>query len=440
MLLGLIYPRLLVSDRLQGEGNAHLAGYISGANSLGCLTGALLGIFFFIPVLGAETSLKVIVLMLAAFWLLFLRQEPGSRRRLRVALPMVLLAAVLTSQFHWNWWTLNSGRGNYFGAAPEPASAVAGPQIHILPGPMLFRHEDSQGGITMVVEPTIVAPHYTQAVRTLLTNGKFQGDNNPVGEVNAQFGFAAVPSLFVDRCDRVLLIGLGTGHSATALRRLGYRSIHIAEFAAGIVQAARQYFSTLNEGILNDPKVHLHLEDGRNVLLTDPERKYDLITIEITSVWFAGATNLYSREFYELAKRHLQPGGVLQQWVQIHHTSPREIAADLATARSVFPHVSLWFYGGQGMLIASEHPLVLSGSAAARFRGFGMAPDAAGRLVSSLWDARLLGDDGAAALIRDVRPPINTDDNRWLEYASPRYQASSFNWIEYNLRFLAKYR
>ncbi len=438
-ILGLIYPRLLVSEQLQGEENAHLAGYVSAANSVGCLLGAVLGIFFFVPVMGSEGALKLMVVMLAALWLLFLRHEQQARGRVRLAAACALAAVILMGSSHWDWWNLISGRGNYFGSAPPPAHA-AEQAVKILPGPMLFRHEDSQGGQTAVVEATIVTPRYSRTVRTLLTNGKFQGDDDPDGQVNAQFGFAALPTLFVDRRDRALLIGLGTGHTATVLRRLGYREIHIAEFASGIVQAARQYFAGLNEGVLSDPKVRLHLEDGRNVLLTDSERRYDLITIEISSVWFAGATNLYSREFYDLARRRLKPGGVLQQWVQLHHTGPREIACDLATARSVFPHVSLWYYGAQGLLIASDRPLVLTPNAAATIEASGMAPADAARLVSDLSGSRLLGDEGAAALVRDLRPEINTDNNRWIEYASPRYQASSFDWTGYNLRRLAKYQ
>ena len=95
------------------------------------------------------------------------------------------------------------------------------------------------------------------------------------------------------------------------------------------------------------------------MLLTNRQRAYDLITIEITNIWFAGATNLYSREFYELARRRLKPEGVLQQWVQLHHVGSHEVACELATARAVFPYVGLWFYGGQGEMIASARPLVL---------------------------------------------------------------------------------
>jgi NADH:ubiquinone oxidoreductase subunit 4 (subunit M) len=76
-----------------------------------------------------------------------------------------------------------------------------------------------------------------------------------------------------------LLIGLGTGHTAAALDRLGYRQIDVAEFAPGIVAAADCCFRGLNESVLSNPRVKVYLEDGRNVLLTR-RQSYDLITIE----------------------------------------------------------------------------------------------------------------------------------------------------------------
>ncbi len=245
--------------------------------------------------------------------------------------------------------------------------------------------------------------------------------------------------MFVPTFDRVLLIGLGTGHSAATLRRLGYGEIDIAEFAPGIIRAASQ-FTGLNERILSDPRVRLHREDGRNVLLTESQRMYDLITIELTSVWFAGATNLYSKEFYELAKKRLKPEGVLQQWVQLHHISPAEIGCDLATVRSVFPYVALWYYGTQGMLVASDRPLTKTDTVVQHFQSSGLSSADANRLVTELDRARLVSSQGVEALIRDAHPQINTDHNRWLEYATPRYQSSSFDWIAYNLAYLAKYK
>jgi spermidine synthase len=433
-VLGLIYPTLLASPRLEGEGNSHLSGYLSAANSLGCLTGALLGVFALIPSLGSEFSLKIVALAMVTFWLLFLLQERPTPRRLRLAAATAICAAVILVAFHWNYGALTAGIGNYYGQKVSP-SRPAAPGVKYSSS-FIFRDESVQGGLTMVLNTTIRTPRDTTTVRTLFTNGKFEGDDNTSGQINAQFGFAAIPSLFVNHFDRALLIGLGTGHSAAALKHLGYREIDVAEFAPGIVAAARQSFAHLNEGILDDPHTRLFLEDGRNVLLTNRKPAYDLITIEVTSVWFAGATSLYSREFYELARKRLEPDGVLQQWVQLHHIGPLEVVCELATARSVFPYVGLWVSGGQGMMVASARPLMLNPARrlelAERFRS---AP-----LVDELYSSMLVSPSGLTRLIQDFRPAINTDHNRWLEYSTPRYQPSSFDWFSHNLRLFSRYR
>jgi spermidine synthase len=434
-VLGLIYPRLLSSEQLRGERNAHLSGYLSAANALGCLSGALLGIFVLVPLAGSEVSLKVLVLVLALFWVLFLLREPVPPKRLATAaVTAAILLAVLLGRW-WNWGTLTAGLGDFFGQATIHAAGAPQQNVRYLPAAFLFKQEDVQGGFTTVVEQTVVTGEVGHTVRTLFTNGTFQGDDNQIwGGTQAQLGFSAVPSLFVSDYGRALLIGLGTGQSAAALKHLGYREIVVAEFAPGIVKAAEKCFSGLNEGIVGDPRVRLCLEDGRNVLLTGQRRQYDLIAIELTSIWFAGATNLYSREFYELAHSRLRPGGVLQEWVQLHHIGPREIASELATASSVFPYVGLWYYGDQGMLVAADHPLT-----GPRLQT-GLAPEEAATLVESIAAARLLDPDGVARLVAGRHPPINTDHNRWIEYATPQYQSSSYDWVTHNLRFLRQYR
>jgi spermidine synthase len=437
-LLGLIYPRLLASPLLRGQTNSKLAGYLNGANALGCLCGALLGVFVLIPLLGSEASLKLIIVALATFWLLFLRREAPSPARWRRAIVAATVIGVWITASHWDWRLLTAGRANYFGR--KPPAAVSGAAARVLPPALVFRHEDVQGGLTTVVEQQIETGQMRRTVRTMFTNGKFQGDDNPLGENNAQFGFAAIPSLFVNRHERALLIGLGTGHTAAALDRLGYRQIDVAEFAPGIVEAADRCFRDLNERVLSNPRVKIYLEDGRNVLLTRPRQTYDLITIEITSIWFAGATNLYSREFYELARKRLNPGGVLQQWVQLHHISPREIASNLATARAVFPYVSLWYYGHQGMLLASDRPFDRASDVAERLQASGLSLDAAGKLVQDLAKAQLVSAGGVTRLAREWNPRINSDHNRWIEYATPQYQSSSFDWVALNLAFVGKYK
>jgi hypothetical protein len=427
--LGLIYPRLLASPRLEGPRNAYLSGYLGAATSLGCLTGTLAGILVLVPVAGSEISLKAIILLLGLFSLLFLRREPAARGRLVRAALVVAVLVSLTLGRWWNWASLTTGQ--------PPMRAAAAPGVRYLPPSFAFLHEDMPGGVTTVVEQTIVSGEVAHTVRTLYTNGQFQGDDNQDwGAGQAQFGFSAVPSLFVPDYGRALLIGLGTGAGATALKHLGYREIAVAEFAPGVVQAASECFAGFNQAILQDPRVKLHLEDGRTVLSTAVPNRYGLIATDISAVWSARAANLYSREFYQLARNRLRPHGVLQQWLPLRHAGPREIASQLATAGSVFRYVGLWYYGGQGMLVAANHPLV-----AARLQAStGLAPEEAAKLVDGISAARLLYPAGVARLVRDLHPPIDTDHNRWLEYATPRYQSGSYDWVSHNLRFLRRYQ
>jgi spermidine synthase len=434
-VLGMIYPRLLASAQLDGDRNAHLCGYLSAANAVGCLSGALLGIFGLVPLVGSEVSLKALVLILALFWILFLKREPLTRRRVATAAAAGAILMIALLARWWNWGTLTAGLGNHFGQAPVHANAGPPSDVRYLPASFVFQLEDVQGGFTTVVEQTIVTGEAADTVRTLFTNGKFQGDDNQSwGEMQKRFGFSAVPSQFTSDYGRALLIGMGTGQSAAALKRLGYREIAVAEFAPGVVKAAQESFSGMNAGILGDSRVKLYLEDGRNVLLTDRHTQYDLIAVELTSSWLAVAANLYSREFYELAHSRLRPGGVFQQWVQLDHTGQREIASQLATALSVFPYVGFWYYAGQGMLVAADHALSEPHLLAA------LSSDEAAKLLAELSAARLLDTDGVSRLVADGHLPINTDHNRWIEYATPRYQASSDDWVSRNLAFLRRYR
>jgi len=431
--LGMIFPRLLASPVIRRASDARLAGYLSASNSLGCLLGAVMATFFLLPLLGSELSLKLIVLMLGILAVLFRLHEPdrGASPRLVsfIALAMLAIAAMPR---HWNWEALTSGQAMYFGEARNSSSPAKSTSA------IIFKDESLQGGFTTVIERTSGA----RAVRYLLANGKLQGDDDPTGQIATQFGVAAIPCMYAARLDRALLIGLGTGHTAAVLKELGVGQLDIAELSPGIIRAADAEFQDVNFNVLHDPSVNYAVEDGRNLLLTNPERRYDIITVEITSIWFAGATNVFSREFFDLARHRLQPGGVLQQWVQLNRNSPKEISSVIATARSVFPYVSYHAYGGQGMLIAADRPIVPNAERERllinRFSSrYGV--EQAGRMVDELSHSQILSQAGVDALIQALNPIINTDHNRFIEYSTPARVSSERDWVSYNLAFFARW-
>ena len=442
-LLGTIYPRLLRSPLIHGGGNGWLAGYLSAANSLGCLLGALAGTFVLIPWLGSEGSLKAVILTLAALSLAFLAREPDLPLAGRaVAGVVVALFAGLAMFVEWDWKLLTSGVSMYFGEVVAARESESGASASVERA-LLFRDEHIQGGFTTVVDDTYRRGSEATTIRSMFTNGKLQGNDNPQGEVGITFGMVTAPALFAGRLDRALLIGLGTGQSAGLLKQAGFREVDVAEFSPGIVLAAAN-FTHINRHVLADPSVRVILEDGRNILLTHSHRTYNVITVLLTTIWFSGATNLYSREFYELARRRLDAGGVLQQWVQLHRIGPEAISSAIATARAVFPFVAYWQYGGQGMILSANRPLQIRPNRkeelAARFgQSPGLSPERARRIVDEIAHAELLGSAGVDALVAGEKPVINTDHNRYIEYATPKYSSAERDWRAYNIEYFRRW-
>jgi spermidine synthase len=418
-VIGAVFPLLFRLREFPAGERGRVAGAMTAANAVGCCAGALLSAFLLIPSFGSEVTLLLIALLYAITGAVLLLLVPAPRFRtagLAGAALALLLCGVVPA---WNRLSLTSGEHVYFtNTFTKPGTTL------------LFFHEDSAGGITTVVGAQ------DGVHRILLTNGKFQGSNG--GEPVSQMAFAIIPQLHLQRLDRALVIGLGTGQSAAVTQAAGFRDVDIAEIAPGIVEASWQYFTDINHDVLRQPNVHLFFEDGRNLLLLRPTQ-YDLVTIEISSYWFAGATNLYSREFYELGARRLRPGGVLQQWVQLHHTSPREIAAVLLTARKAFRYVSLWVAGIQGVIVCSNTPQRIEPAGLLGTMRVLETSHAPPDVVCQYLRGRLLSPDDVDRLAAAAGGAvINTDRNRWIEYDTPRYNIGADR-LQMNLRLIRSF-
>jgi spermidine synthase len=380
-------------------------GRLTTVNTLGAVVGSLVTGYLVLPALGSEGSIFAVALMFAVTGLLTTRFIVGRARLWAYGLAGATAAVWLLTP-RWDLARLTAGTNVYFDTWAEPDE-------------VLFVRDDIHGGITTVTRKGDVS--------TLYTNGKFQG--NTGWEMNAQRFFAHYPSIFVNEFERALVIGLGTGTTLGTIAAYPWKKLDLVEISPAIVEAAGQYFESVNGGALRDPRLTIHLADGRNFLLVE-EHEYDLISMELSSVWFAGAASLYSQEFYRLVERHLAPRGVLQQWVQMHHMRREDFATLVHTLRSVFPHVALFYGGHQGILVASMQPLVASDS---RVHALQRTPEVIAktpenRPLMTLLDDVLLADADLdrflEASAREAGKPlselVSTDRNLYLEYATPR--------------------
>ncbi len=439
---GMIYPSLFQEKRFERKGGGVLIGYMTGANAMGCVLGAALATFVLIPRVGSEWSLRwfTVALTLCGIAVLWVERDWKNLRQGLVAAPMIALMALGIPG--WDWQALTCGANVNFGhiiriadASGAPVATAASPDSFTTK--LIFFHEHSYGGVTTVIENQDAG---RPPVHILLTNGKFQGDDSD--QQDAQIAFALIPAIHLKNRGNALVIGCGTGQSASVLNALDFRTVDLAEISPGILLAAGSQFRKLNENVLQSPKLTVHLEDGRNVLLSRNTR-YDQITIELTSVWFAGATNLYSREFYELAKRRLKPHGVFQQWYQLHHISPREVESIMGTLRGTFPYVSAWLFGGQGVLLATMEPQQLQPDALQvalnYLRRHSPDEETAQRKMNDVLASQLLDPAAITRLAATRSPIINTDWNRWIEFSTPRYNLTETDWMSINRRNLESF-
>lgn len=431
-LLGLSFPLLLHLASHGARAVGARVGSLYASNTAGAIAGSLLAGFVVLPAWGTMVSLRAAATMNLALGLAFaliLVSLPVARRAL-----LAFVAASLALVF----WTGSPGW--------HPERMSRGSYVYFTPGwaidRVLFMKEDTQGGLTSVIQ--------SGPTRILLSNGKFQGNNS--GEVGAQVRFAMIPVLFASGFDRALVIGLGTGNTLRTVASFPFRAIDAVEIAPHIIEAAREWFADVNALVFDrDPRVRVSVADGRNFLLLSRDR-YDLITIEVSSIWISGEADLYNKEFYELCRARMTERGVLQQWVQIHHMKTEDFLVILNTAAQAFPHVA-FFLGPemQGVLVASPAPLALD---YAQMERFDADPRVRAELEAidapSVWslagEMALYGDSLKRAL--ELLPELSgrpadfasTDWRPYLEYQTPKGNALPYNTISVNINFLRNFR
>ncbi len=230
-----------------------------------------------------------------------------------------------------------------------------------------------------------------------------------------------LPAISAEHLDRALGIALGTGQTFGAVLQHGAKHLDCVEINPDVVELSRRWFGAFNHGLFDHPGMTVHLEDGRAFLRATRER-YDLIVLEPLQAWSAGTTALYTREFYEGAKRVLTDGGVLAQWIPFYGQDTRATQAMVRTALEVFPQASLWLDQEDGILLLYRGTFVLPWPKLQRALA---APELVALLEQKHLDADadvlslfLMGPRGLASWTRDA--DVLVDDRPFLEYAAAR--------------------
>ncbi len=167
--------------------------------------------------------------------------------------------------------------------------------------------------------------------------GKIQASSAPE-DMRLQRMLGHLTTLVPGHPRSVLVIGCGAGVTAGAvsINPLVER-VTIAEIEPLVPRVVSTYFSAQNYDVVRNPKVHIHIDDARHYLLTSTE-KFDAITSDPLDPWVKGAAALYTKEFFQAARDHLNPGGVVTLFVQLYDSSPDAVKSEIASFFEVFPN------------------------------------------------------------------------------------------------------
>ena len=179
--------------------------------------------------------------------------------------------------------------------------------------------------------------------------GKVQASSEPQ-DMRLQRMLGHITTLVPENPAKVLVIGCGAGVTAGAVSIDPLvKDQTIAEIEPLVPQVVSTHFAEHNFDVVRNPKVNVHLDDARHYLLTTDE-KFDAITSDPLDPWVKGAATLYTREFFQVVKDHLNPGGVVTLFVQLYESNEAAVKSEIATFLEAFPNGAVFAntINGQG--------------------------------------------------------------------------------------------
>jgi spermidine synthase len=159
-----------------------------------------------------------------------------------------------------------------------------------------------------------------------------------------------LPALIHGQPRSVLVVGFGAGVTAGSfVPNPDVESITICELEPIIPPASNEFFGLENNSVLRDRRTRITYDDARHFILITPD-KFDVITTDPIHPWVKGTSSLYSKEYFELVRSHLNAGGVAAQWLPLYESDEETVKAQLATFFDVFPKGTVWsnYLNGDG--------------------------------------------------------------------------------------------
>jgi spermidine synthase len=396
LAMGGLFPAALQAAQLSRRAAGRATGALYAANSAGAIAGAFAAGFVLVPLVGLQGT------VLTAAWL-YLLVAGGL--------------ALITYRGSRAAWLLAAAAGGYE-AVPSPDDLDWSGRGY----EELFYEEGLVSTVLVAREGTLYGRLGEDSLPSvfLVVSGKV--DASSVSDMPTQIMSAHIPLALHRRPRRVAVIGLASGTTAGSALRHEIESLDVVEIEPAIVEASHE-FDFVNGRPLEDPRTRVTVADGRTFLSLG-DNPFDVIISEPSNPWMSGVSNLFTREYFELARARLADGGIFAQWVQMYGMSPENVRVLLRTFQAVFPEAYVFntLQFADLLLIGSVDGLRIDPEAIARRVGAASVSadlhrigveDAAGLLA--------YGRLGPAELSDLIGPagPLNTDDNAYIEFRAP---------------------
>lgn len=343
----------LLKDKQESLGNR--VGQLYGLNTLGCVLGALLGGFGLLYVINLDQLFKLCALLCVvtaalAAYMMTLRSRPGPLVfSLGSTVFTLVLIGLMMAPLYNKLRYVQPFRQQY----PTTASYEGIDEFtaYLSSSTEYLYYKD---GPNTSVGIGVSKNGEAERSRTIFVNGK--SDGNTRGDLLTMALTGHIPGLLARKLDDVCVIGFGTGITTGSLARYKETGkIELVEIADTILKNA-SYFDAYNGGVSTHPKVSFNAMDAFR-FMGGTTKMFDVIVSEPSNPWVAGVENLFSAEFYEIAKKKLQPDGVFVQWVQTYSFNDDLLKMVFKTITSHFPYVAVFQMLDHDIaLVASRQP------------------------------------------------------------------------------------
>ncbi len=356
ILWGTSFPLALAAVASTEQDSARLAGGVYAANTVGAIAGSLVASFVLVPWIGSSHSQQVFIIVSAIAALLML--EPSYA-------PQPAPAAATgsdgpASRTAERSMSEGDGRkpaiaGTLWLAAAMVVAGLLARSVHPLPGILVAygRYAATRVGQADVIytgeglNASVAVSQLSNGVLNYHNAGKVQASSEPQ-DMRLQRMLGHLTTLIPAQPKNVMVIGCGAGVTAGAVSiDPAVEHETIAEIEPLVPQVVSTYFAEHNFDVVRNPKVRVHIDDARNYLQTTDET-FDAVTSDPLDPWVKGAAMLYTREFFQEVRRHLNPGGAVTLFVQLYESNTEAVKSEIATFLDVFPNGVVWGNTNEG--------------------------------------------------------------------------------------------